>query len=160
MRKISYLLALVSTITYSCSQQPDKIDSNTHTVIEIEEENSNVSDQEGQNETDAISDYLFEISQEINESCPILADENTRLDNTVVLSNRTIQYNYTLLNLEKNQIDISLLEEELTPLLLEDVRTNPGLSMFRKYNVTMIYHYKNDNRTFLFEYKITPEMYN
>ena len=42
---------------------------------------------------------LGKLSDEINKTCPKMIDKETRLDNSVALSNRTIQYNYTLLNL-------------------------------------------------------------
>ena len=105
------------------------------------------------------SEFLHEISMEINKKCPMVVDKDTRLDNTVVLSNNTIHYNYTMVNLEKENIDLKALEKNYTPILLENVKTNPGLKTFRDRNVTLSYYYKDKNGNFLLSYKATPELY-
>ena len=46
---------------------------------------------------------MMKTASEINKSCPIMVDAETRLDNTVALPNKTIQYNYTLVNIEKGR---------------------------------------------------------
>lgn len=104
-------------------------------------------------------DFLHEVSEEINKKCPMIIDKDTKLNNTVVLSNKTIQYNYTLVNLEKENTDVEVLEKEFTPLLLKDVKTNPGLKPFRDRGVTLSYYYKDKNGDFIMNYKVTPELY-
>ncbi len=104
-------------------------------------------------------DFLYKVSAEINKKCPMVVDKDTRLDNTLVLSNKTIQYNYTLVNLEKEETDIEVLEKEFIPLLLKDVKTNPGLKIFRDRDVTLSYYYKDKNGDFILNFKATPELY-
>jgi len=108
---------------------------------------------------ETFSEFLHKISMEINKKCPMVVDKDTRLDNTNVLSNNTIQYNYTMVNLEKENVDVKVLEENFTPILLENVKTNPSLKTFRDKNVTLSYYYKDKNGNFLLNYKATPELY-
>lgn len=102
---------------------------------------------------------LFKASTEINKKCPAVIDEDTRLDNTVVLSNRTVQYNYTMVNYEVENMDLKLIKEQFTPILLNQTKTNPGLKLFRDNNVTISYYYKDKNGKFILNYKATPELY-
>lgn len=102
---------------------------------------------------------MGKLSNEINKTCPKMIDKETRLDNSVALSNRTIQYNYTLLNLEKESIDVDYLEQNFKPILLNEVKTNPAIKKFRENKVTMSYYYKDKNGKFLFKLKFNPDSY-
>ena len=122
-------------------------------------ENQEQTLEDGKVSDEKFSNFLQEVSTEINKKCPMVVDKDTRLDNTVVLSNKTIQYNYTLVNLEKENTDVELLKEQFTPLLLKDVKTNPGLKTFRDRDVTLSYYYKDKNGDFILNFKATPELY-
>lgn len=108
---------------------------------------------------ETFSEFLQKVSEEINKKCPMTVDKDTRLDNAVVLSDNTIQYNYTWVNLEKETTDIQNIEENFAPILLKDVKTNPGLKIFRDKNVTLSYYYKDKNGNFVYNYKVTPDLY-
>ena len=114
-------------------------------------ENQEQTLEDGKVSDEKFSNFLQEVS--------MVVDKDTRLDNTVVLSNKTIQYNYTLVNLEKENTDVELLKEQFTPLLLKDVKTNPGLKTFRDRDVTLSYYYKDKNGDFILNFKATPELY-
>ena len=98
-------------------------------------------------------------SQKINQKCPMVVDKNTQLDNTVVLSNKKIQYNYTLINNLAEDFDNDYLNNEFTPSLILQVKTNPGLKLFRDNDVTFSYYYQDKNGKFVLNTIITPEMY-
>ena len=102
---------------------------------------------------------LGKITDEVNKTCPKMIDKETRLDNTIALSNRTIQYNYTMVNLEKESIDIDYFEQNLKPVILNEVKTNPGLKKFRDNEVSMSYYYKDKNGKFLIMLKFNPDSY-
>lgn len=89
----------------------------------------------------------------------MVIDSDTRLDNTIVLSQNTLQYNYTWVNMEKRTTDIDYIEKNFAPIVIENVKTNPGLKMFRDRNVTLSYYYKDKNGKFVYLLKITPKMY-
>ena len=99
-------------------------------------------------------------AQKMNEMCPMVIDNDTRLDNVAVLSNRTIQYNYTLVNINIEDINSDLVKNEFIPILNNKVKTNDGLKNFRINNVTLSYYYGDKNGKFIFKHKVTPEIYN
>jgi hypothetical protein len=45
------------------------------------------------------------IADEINKNCPFIIDSETRLDNTSALPNNVFAYFYTLVNMQKDEID-------------------------------------------------------
>ncbi len=102
---------------------------------------------------------MMKTASEINKSCPIMVDAETRLDNTVALPNKTIQYNYTLVNIEKGDIDISEFENYLQPVILNIIKTSPDLKYFRDNDVTMAYNYKDKNGEYLLKLTFKPEDY-
>ena len=102
---------------------------------------------------------LIATSQKINEMCPMVVDKDTRLDNTVVLSNKKIQYNYTMINNFAEDFDSDYLNNEFVPNLITQVKTNPGLKLFRENDVTFSYYYQDKNGKFILNTVITPEMY-
>ena len=106
-----------------------------------------------------IDKNLVEIASELNKSCPITVDSLTRLDNTVALPNKVFQYNYTLNYESRELIDIEGLKTYLSPRIVNDVRTNPGMKFVRDNKVTVNYSYKDLNGEFLFQISVKPEDY-
>ena len=105
-------------------------------------------------------ELLLKLSaQEINKMCPRTIDKDTQLDNVVVLSNKTIQYNYTLVNWELEDLDLQAIESDFFPLLLNRTKTNPGLSRFRDNKVTVNYYYADMDGKFVALYEVTPQLY-
>lgn len=107
-----------------------------------------------------LPELLQEFSEKTNRKCPMVVDKNTRLDNTIVLSNKTVQYNYTFINLEKKDFNFKGIESHFKPNILNNVKTNPGLKFFRDNKVTLSYSYKDKNGNFIFKYKVSPDLYN
>ena len=97
---------------------------------------------ESNNKPENFQQVLIATSQKINEMCPMVVDKDTRLDNTVVLSNKKIQYNYTIINNVAEDFDSEYLNNEFVPNLITQVKTNPGLKLFRENDVTFSYYYK------------------
>ena len=62
--------------------------------------------------TDSIFDrQLYSLSQEINQSTPIMIDENIRLERTSVKRGEIFVYHYTLVNMEKGKFEENELKE-------------------------------------------------
>lgn len=57
--------------------------------------------------------FLKEVADTMNKSCPMTIDESTRLDNVTTLPSRTLQYNYTLVNNVKDELDIDTIKDYL-----------------------------------------------
>jgi hypothetical protein len=102
---------------------------------------------------------MMKAASELNKTCPIMVDSDTRLDNAVAMPNNTFQYNYTLVNLEKGEVNIDTVRKYIEPSIVNNVRTNPQLKSFRDNKVTMNYNYRDKNGEFVMEMKVTPDMY-
>jgi len=102
---------------------------------------------------------LMKVASEINESCPIMLDSETRLDNSIALPPKILQYNYTLINMEKEEIDIISLINYLEPNITNNIRTSPDMKFLRDNKVTFNYYYKDKNWNYLFTITVKPEQY-
>ena len=103
---------------------------------------------------------LQQAAGNLNKSCPMMIDPETRLDNVTIPAAKVFQYNYTLVNMQKASIDIEDLKSFLTPTIVENVKTSPQLQLFREQNTTLSYHYNDGNGAFLFDIVVTPDLYN
>lgn len=99
------------------------------------------------------------IASEINKSCPVMVDSETRLDNTIALPGKVFQYYYTLINYEKSQIDTLKMKSIIEPTIVNFVKTNPQLKYQRDNNWTLSYYYKDKNGSYTFSVLVTPAEY-
>jgi hypothetical protein len=102
---------------------------------------------------------MIEISNELNENCPIILDSETRLDNTVVLPNNIFQYNYTLPNMEKEKMNVEEMKNYLYPNMINFVKTTPEMKQIRENNVVVNYNYRDKNNNYLFTISVKPSDY-
>jgi hypothetical protein len=102
---------------------------------------------------------MMKAASELNEVCPMMVDADTRLDNAVALPPNSLQYNYTLVNLVKSDINIEEFRTYMLPQLINITKTNPDMSAFRKNRVTMIYVYKDKQGEHVTKFAISPEEY-
>jgi hypothetical protein len=102
---------------------------------------------------------MMEAASELNKTCPIMVDKETRFDNAVALPENVFQYNYTLVNVEKSLVDIEQLKQAVEELILPTVKTNPQLKIQREHKTTLNYYYKDRHGEFLFLIEITPDKY-
>lgn len=114
--------------------------------------------------SDIFSDKLFDKSMmaaasQINESCPIMVDSETRLDNAVALPDKVFQYNYTLVNYLKEELDLEVLRTKVEPVIVNFVRTSPDLTIQRKLEATLKYVYKDKTGVYLLTIEVGPERY-
>jgi hypothetical protein len=102
---------------------------------------------------------MMETASEINKSCPIMIDNATRLDNAVALPGNIFQYNYTLVNLIKDSVNINELKNYLEPTIINYVKSNPEMKAMRENKTTINYYYKDNTGIYLFTISIKPEQY-
>jgi hypothetical protein len=96
----------------------------------------------------------------INKTCPRMVDNETKWDNTSFNpSSFTFQYNYTLINKNKSEVDTAALITYLFPILINNARTNPDFKTFLASRVKLSYSYSDKNGEYLFRVLITPEQY-
>ena len=102
---------------------------------------------------------MMQAASELNKTCPIMVDRDTRLDNAVALPDNIFQYNYTLVNLDKSEVNIDTVKKYFEPGLINNVKTNPDLKAYRDNKVTMAYYYKDKNGEFVLKISVTPDLY-
>lgn len=102
---------------------------------------------------------MMETASEINKACPVMIDQETRLDNAIALPGNVFQYNYTLVNMEKSEVNLDTVKKYVEPGLIDNVKTNPDLKIFRDNKVTMAYDYKDRNGEFVLRISVTPDLY-
>lgn len=105
------------------------------------------------------NNVMVEAANQLNESWPIMVDEETQLDNASVLPDNIFQYNYTMINSKKNKFNIPELKNYLEPLLINNVKTNPDLKIYRNNNVTMTYNYKDKFGETVMKISVSPDKY-
>ena len=109
--------------------------------------------------TPAFDKMLMKVADELNANCPVMVDSETRLDNAFAMPGNVFQYNYTLVNLVKDSINIQDFEEYMKPRIVSNAKTNPDLQLFRDNKVTMNYYYKDLNGIFVSKISISPDQY-
>jgi hypothetical protein len=102
---------------------------------------------------------LQQAASNLNKSCPMMIDPETRLDTVTIPAVRVFQYNYTLVNMKKASVDMEDLKNFLTPTIVENVKTSPQLQLFREQNTTLSYRYNDLDGVFLFDIVVTPDLY-
>tara|TARA_R110000868_G_scaffold4211_2_gene26431 strand:- start:36336 stop:36899 length:564 start_codon:yes stop_codon:yes gene_type:complete len=107
----------------------------------------------------SFNEEMIDVASELNKNCPIMIDEETRLDNTVALTNTIFQYNYTLVHMVKSEVSTEELEAYIKPILINNIKSNPEMKLFRDHKVTLNYAYKDKNGVFVLQLKITPALY-
>lgn len=104
-------------------------------------------------------DYLQRAATEVNKSCPMMVDQETRLDGAEALPGNVFQYNYTLINMVAEGVNIEGIKEILEPQITRQVVKNEQLQVFRDREVTMAYRYHDRNGAFLFDIQVRPDKY-
>lgn len=102
---------------------------------------------------------MMEVASEINKTCPIMVDSETRLDNAISLPKNIFQYNYTLINVDKASVDTVEMRNFLEPTIVNFVKTNPQMKFQRDHETTVNYYYKDKAGAFLITISVTPEKY-
>jgi hypothetical protein len=107
----------------------------------------------------SVSKDLVALVAKYQTACPLMISNDIRMESVVILPNNTIQYDFTLVRVQKESIDVAALKKSVEKEILISSKTNPSLEAFRDNNSTVAYIYKDTNRKMLFKVILTPEMY-
>lgn len=102
---------------------------------------------------------LMEMANELNKNCPLMIDAETRLDNTIALPNNIFQYNYSLINIDKESVNIDEAKNFLEQQIINTAKTNPDMKVFRDNKTTLRYSYKDKSGIFILTIEVTPDKY-
>jgi hypothetical protein len=108
---------------------------------------------------DEVKTEVVELVAKYNKSCPLNIQDGMRLDSVSLPEERFVQYNLTLLNVVKENAESNVIKEEIEKSLISTAKANPGLQVFRDNDYTLIYHYSDKKKAFLFDVKIQPDQY-
>lgn len=109
--------------------------------------------------TNEVKTEITELVEKYNKNCPLTIQEGIRLDSVSLPERSVVQYNLTLLNVENETAEISVIQEEIEKSLVSTAKANPGLKVFRDNDYTLIYSYSDKKKTFLFQVKVLPDQY-
>lgn len=110
--------------------------------------------------TPSYDKILMEVANELNKTCPVMVDGETRFDNAVTVPDNIFVYNYTLIHTDRAQVDTTKLKEYLETRITNYVKTEPKMKFMRDYKTTLNYNYHDKNGAYLFCISLPPEKYN
>lgn len=105
-----------------------------------------------------IPEDLASAAEIMNSRCPEMVDPESRLDSVLLLPDGLCFY-YTLPNKVKEAIPASAFTAYLLPGIVDNIRTNPRMEMFRDSSVVMLFEYGDRNGELITEFSVGPERY-
>ncbi|GGF70102.1 hypothetical protein [Wenyingzhuangia marina] len=103
---------------------------------------------------------LNNVAIQLNKQTPMQVDEFTRLDSASSKGATNLMYYYTIMNLDKSEVNLDTVNKYIRPSIIENVKTSPDLKVYRDNNITMDYIYFDKNGEFVIKLAVTPELYN
>ena len=109
----------------------------------------------------SVDKMLMKAASEMNTICPFMIDSITRLDNTIAIAQKTLQYNYTLGFLKDDVDDVALdvMKNDIESRAINHARTHPDMSELRNRNAFIKHSYKDAVGNYLFTITVTPKQY-
>lgn len=102
---------------------------------------------------------LKEVALELNKQTPMQIDQYTRLDSAASKGKTNLIYYYTLFDMERSEVNLDTVNKYMRPAVVENVKNNPDLKIFRDNNITLDYKYYDKYSEFVTEISVTPELY-
>ena len=110
--------------------------------------------------TGTVNTEIVELVGKYNKNCPLIIQEGIRLDSVSLHEeDRVVQYNLTLMNVEKETAEINIIQKEIEKSLVSTAKENSGLKVFRDNDFALVYNYNDKNKVFLFKVTIMPDQY-
>jgi hypothetical protein len=108
---------------------------------------------------DDFDDEMIKAAIELNKKLPVQVDKFSRLDSAATKSKSSFTYYYTLLNIEKSEVYPDSVYKYMKPGIIENIKTNPDLKMYRDNDITMEYRYYDKNGDFAVNISVPPNLY-
>lgn len=106
-----------------------------------------------------VGDEIAPLVANYNSACPMIISDDIRMESVNSLPDNTVQYDFTLVRVIKENIDVKALKTSVEKEILSSSKTNPSLEAFRSNNTTVVYIYRDNNQKMLFKVVLTPEFY-
>ncbi|XLS29604.1 hypothetical protein ACJD0Z_02005 [Flavobacteriaceae bacterium M23B6Z8] len=111
------------------------------------------------NTSSKIERQLKEAAADLNSKLPIHTDTFSRLDSVAAIGDHSYSHYYTLIEMEKAEVNLDTVNKYVKPELLKNARTNPDLQGFRDHKITLNYIYYDKNGEYVTTITATPETY-
>ena len=108
---------------------------------------------------ESTEELLSKTAIKINEDCPLKIDEYTRLDSTSLSAPKTLKYYYTLVQINKNQVNSDTIKRYMSKQIVDQIKKESNLSGLKEREISFLYSYYDKNGNFIVEFNITPDMY-
>lgn len=102
---------------------------------------------------------LQKAARELNEQTPVQMDQYTRLDSASAKGTTNFIYYYSLIDIEKSEVNLDTVNKYIRSGIIENVKTSPELKVYRDHNITMDYIYYDKNGDLVTKISVTPELY-
>lgn len=103
---------------------------------------------------------LVRVAEEVNEKCPQMLDSETRIDGIEVKDPNTLVYHYSLINVEKQNVDTFQFYKMLWPGIISNIKTSVEMKKLRENNTVIEYLYLDKAKDTIYLFRIGPEKYN
>lgn len=95
----------------------------------------------------------------LNQQTPMQIDAFTRLDSAAAKGKTHFIYYYTLVQVEKSEVNLDTVQKYIRPTLIKGVANSADLKPYRDLNITFDYRYYDKRGDFVTEISVTPELY-
>lgn len=102
---------------------------------------------------------LNQTVEELNKITPLKIDEFTRLDSVSSFKRKSLTYYYTLLQVNKSEVNIDSIKNYFKPNIIKSVKNSNELKVYKKNNISMNYLYYDLNGEFITAIEVNPELY-
>ncbi|TXE10743.1 hypothetical protein ES711_02215 [Gelidibacter salicanalis] len=102
---------------------------------------------------------LKEAAVQLNKQAPLQVDQFVRLDSAASKGTTNFMYYYTLIDIDKSEVNVDTINKYIKPDLIENIKTHPDLKIYRDHNITMEYKYYDKNGEFATAISVTPDLY-
>jgi len=109
---------------------------------------------------ESIDNKALKVVSQFNSKCPMMIDQETRMDGIEIKNGNTIVYKYTLINLFAAKVDTAKFNLALRPGIINTIKTNAELAELKRINSSFEYYYKDREDKFIYSFLITPQDYN
>lgn len=106
-----------------------------------------------------LNDDMIKAANEINAHAPIMIDSTTRFDGVNALSGNIFLYNFTLLTLDRSQIDTNQLKTSGRAAMIEQIKNDPKAAVFRENGIEIQARYTDKNGARVTTLSIYPNEY-
>lgn len=109
--------------------------------------------------TALVEQQLLVSVQQTNENCPIMLDNDTKLEGVMFHEGPELEYRYTMVNILAQDYDGETVQPVVEKSIIENIKKDETLAFAKANGVTFTYIFNDKNGDFLLKVKVTPDKY-